>query len=161
MTGQECPPPAACVASAAGDVLTHSKHNPIEEDTTCKESKAVWYLDNALDVLFKGFEENTSLSEVRFFLIKTGFDQTARKANMLTRQADQRLVCLLSFWGQNTEQENWTAAMTSSQTQSQDDLIALSREQMNKQQQQMEALLAMVQQRKPAISNTKFDEFDP
>ena len=51
--------------------------------------------------------------------------------------------------------------MTSSQTQSQDDLIALSREQMNKQQQQMEALLAMVQQRKPAISNTKFDEFDP
>ena len=51
--------------------------------------------------------------------------------------------------------------MTSSQIQSQDDLIALSREQMSKQQRQMEALLAVVQQSKPAISYTKFDEFDP
>ena len=50
--------------------------------------------------------------------------------------------------------------MTRSQAQSQDDLIALLREQMSQQQRQMETILAMVQQSKPAISN-KFDDFDP
>ena len=51
--------------------------------------------------------------------------------------------------------------MTRSQAQSQDDLIALLQEQMSQQQRQMETILATVQQSKPAISNTKFDEFDP
>ncbi|KAK3732931.1 hypothetical protein RRG08_002542 [Elysia crispata] len=44
-------------------------------------------------------------------------------------------------------------------SQSQDDLIL--REQMNQQQQQMEALLALVHQSNPPISNTKLGEFEP
>ncbi|RUS91013.1 hypothetical protein EGW08_001230 [Elysia chlorotica] len=48
-----------------------------------------------------------------------------------------------------------------SRSQSQEELIRLLREQMSQQQQQMEALLALVQQSKPAITNTKFGEFDP
>ncbi|RUS86700.1 hypothetical protein EGW08_005574 [Elysia chlorotica] len=51
--------------------------------------------------------------------------------------------------------------MSRSQSQSQNELIRLLREQMSQQQQQMEALLALVQQSKPAITNTKFGEFDP
>lgn len=46
-------------------------------------------------------------------------------------------------------------------TRSQDDLIKLLREQMEQQRQQMESLLAMVQDKKPSVVNTKFGEFDP